>query len=661
MDRKCEPCTDFWRYVNGGWIDRNPIPAHLPRWGSFSVVREANQERIRALLEAAASDKSASIGSSKRKIGDLYTSCMDTTAVDSRALSPIQPDFDRISAIKTVDDLGMVLTHLQSTPFVFRGRNAAVAGAFQLASGQDRKDPSRIIARLVERSSPGSPGSAILSLPDRDYYLKQDTKSVATREEFLKHVSRLLTLSGTAGDVAHANAKSILEFETALAQAALTIAERRDPDKTYHVMSLKELSELAPRFNWTRMYKQFGIPDSTPADVTEPALIRKFNDQLTAMPLDTWKTWLRWRVLQIWASYLPRHIAEEQFRFEKEILSGIKQAPPRWQTCSDVVDQNLGEALGQVYVEKHFPPESKQRMMALVENVRKAMAQSLTRSEWMLPETKERALHKLLSVKVLIGYPDRWHDYSEVRIDRSTLLENLRSSSAHRQRYNLAKIGKPVRRDEFNMTPPTVNAYSSSAEVKIVFPAGILEPPFFDPRADDAINYGAIGAVIGHELGHQFDDAGSKYDASGTVKNWWSADDRKRFEERSTCVSEQFSAFEVGPGLRHNGRQVLGEALGDLGGLTVALGAYRQSLGEGPAPVLDGFTGEQRLFISFARIWGTYYRPEALRLQLNTDNHPIPQYRANGTLQNMEEFHRAFQCKAGDAMVRPPERLCKLW
>jgi putative endopeptidase len=656
MDTTCKPCTDFWRYVNGTWLDKNPIPADKSAWGPSGVLSDANRERVRTILEASAADAAAKPGTDRRKVGDLYASCMDTAAIDSRGLAPLQPDFDRIARIQSLKDLNAVLVNFQLAPRIALANvNGAVAGPFRLGSAQDRKKPERVIAAI-------GAGATIFSLPDREYYFRDDEKSKQIRADFLAHAAKMLELAGTSNDVAEAQAKVVLNFETAIASSVMTIAERRDPEKTYHLMDLNGVRALAPNFDWALLFHEAGLPDSTPVNVSEPDLLRKVNELLTAQPLETWKAWLRWRTLKIAAPFLDKTFSGEAFHFDTTVLSGTKEQAPRWETCAILVDQSLSDALGKAYVEKFFPPEARRRMAALVENLRVAMRQELEQSTWMQPQTKKNAILKLNSLQVQIGYPDRWRDYSRLPINRKTYLENIRAAWTDTQRYELAKIGKPLNRMDWSMTAPTVNAYSSSTEVKVVFPAGILQPPFFDMQADDAANYGAIGAVIGHEMGHQFDDGGSKFDAKGALVNWWTPEDKKEFETRTGCVVEQFDTLDVGGGMHHNGKQVLGEALGDLGGISVAYKAYRNSLaGKPEPPALDGFTADQRFFIAFARVWGTQQRAEARQLQVNTNNHPLAQYRAIATLQNMPEFHRAFQCKDGDAMVRPAARQCKLW
>lgn len=663
MDPACEPCADFWRYVNGGWIDKNPIPGRSSSWGTFTVLRDANRERSRSILETAAADSSAAPGSDRRKMGDLYTSCMDTATIDARGISPLQPDFDRIAAVKTLRDLGSVLTYFQTLPTPSQSpNNGVVIGAFRFLGGLDPKNPSRVIARVVERDGAGGNNTSIFSLPDRDYYFKTDAKSNEIRAAFEKHVAKMLELSGESSQSAAAHAKMVLNFETTLAGSVMNNAERRDPDKVYHLMDAAGLKALTPNFDWAALLRQLGLPDSTPINVQEPELLKKFNELLASVSLDDWKEWLRWRVLKVSAPYLSTPIASENFVFNGSVLTGVKEAPPRWETCGDMVDRDLSDALGEAFVTKYFPPEAKRRMALLVENLRAAMRDEIEHSEWMTPETRKNAILKLNALNVKIGYPDKWRDYSALQIHRDTYFENVRATWQHNQRYQLAKIGKPVTRTDWNMTPPTVNAYSNSGQVEIVFPAGILQPPFFDLDGDDAANYGAIGSVIGHEMGHQFDDSGSKFDSTGTLKNWWTPEDRQKFEARAACVVNQFNSIDVGSGQHHNGKLVLGEAMGDLGGIATAYRAYHRSLeGKPEPPAMDGFTGDQRFFIAFARTWGTVMRPEAERLQLNTNPHPLAKYRAIATLQNMPEFQRAFQCKATDAMVRPAEQQCHLW
>ncbi|MGC4055546.1 MAG: M13 family metallopeptidase [Paludibaculum sp.] len=643
LDTSCKPCDDFWRYANGGWLDKNPIPGRYPSWGTMSVMNEGNRERLRTILEAAASNKSAPPTSNERKIGDFYASCMDTAAIESRGLKPIQPQLDRINAVKDVAGMTAALNEFQQmTPI----------GPYFVMSGQDQRNSKEVIANV---------GVGGISLPDRDYYFKTDPRSVKIREEYVAHVTKMMELLGDKPDAAAAEAKAVLDFETALAGSMMTNVQRRDPDARYHKMDMAGLKSLAPGLDWSALFKQFNIAESTPINVAEPETLKKLNAQLTAASLADWKTWTRWRTVSSAADMLPKAFEEEDFRFSRTVLAGVKEQQPRWQTCTNAVDRNLGEALGEVFVKKHFPPEAKRRMNELVENLRVALREQLQAADWLTPETRKNAVAKLNAFVPKVGYPDKWRDYSAVKVDPKAYFENTRAASLNNRLYQLSKIGKPVNRNDWGMTPPTVNAYYSPLMNEIVFPAGILQSPMFDLQADDAVNYGAIAAVIGHEMGHGFDDQGSKFDAEGNRKDWWTAEDRQKFDAKAGCVIHQFDTMDVGEGLHHTGKLVVGEAMGDLGGLTLAYEAYKHTLKGKPGPVIDGFTADQRFFLAFARVWSSQYRPEAMRLQLNTNPHPLAKFRANGTLMNMPAFHAAFQCKQGDPMVRPAEQQCKLW
>ena len=649
LDTKCKPCDDFWRYANGGWIDKNPIPARNSVWGTMSVMTEANRERLRTILEAAALTKSADPNA--RKIGDFYTSCMDTTAIDAAGLGPIQPDLDRIARIATPADVAATVTGFQQLGLQIATRGGGGVGPFGISGTQDYKQSTETIANI---------GAGGLSLPERDYYFKTDDKSKNIRNEFLRHVAATLTLAGDSADAATAGAESILKFETALAEVTPTNVQRRDPNSRYHKMDWTAAAALAPGFDWKALVKSLDLPADQPVNVDEPEFLKQVQAQLTAAPVADWKTWLRWRVLRSASASLAKPFEDEAFRFEK-LLTGVTEPLPRWQRCANAVDGAMGDALGEMFVAKHFPSRAKARMNELVENLRATLKEEIEHSAWMAPETRKNAVAKLSSFQSKIGYPDRWRDYSKVTITPKSFLANVRAAASANRAYQLAKIGKPLDRNDWGMSPPTVNAYYNPTKNEIAFPAGILQPPLFDLEADDAVNYGAIAAVIGHEMGHGFDDQGSKFDAEGNLKNWWTPADRTQFETRAQCVVDQFNSIDVGEGLRHNGKLVVGEALGDLGGVTLALHAYRRSLNGKPGPVLDGFTAEQRFFLAFGRVWGSVQRPAAMRLRLNTDPHPLSKYRANATLQNLPDFHKAFQCKLGDAMVRPPETQCRMW
>jgi endothelin-converting enzyme/putative endopeptidase len=663
MDVTCKPCEDFWRFANGGWVDKNPIPARFSTWGVFTQLAEDNREHLREIAEAAAAQSQPGAAPDQRKLGDFYASCTDTGKIDAVGLTPLQPDIDRINGIRTRQDIVRVVGWLQEFNSPSDGSNVGLAiGPFRFTTRPDPRDPSRVIGQIDEHEGAGGARTSIFSLPDRDYYFKSDAKSVEIRDEFVEYVANMLTLAGTGRESAAAQARVVLAFETALAESALAIADRRDPDRTLHVMDAAAATSLTPAFDWKAFLLSTDLPATTMLNVAQPELLKRFGQLLASTPIDDWKLWLRWRLLSVSAPYLAKPFADEEFHFTSVVLMGVQERQPRWRTCVQVLDRDMGDALGAAYVAKYFPPEAKRRMGAMVENLRVAMRNELQRADWLDSSTRQNAIKKLDAFRVKIGYPDRWRDYSSLKIDRNNYFQNVRAAWQHTQRRRLAQIGKAPDRGEWNMTPPTVNAYSNSSGVEIVFPAGILQPPFFDLTADDAVNYGAIGAIIGHEMGHQFDDSGSKYDSTGARADWWTSSDRAKFDTRASCVVDQFNSIDVGEGQHHNGRLVLGEALGDLGGLTIAYRAYRRSLpGGAEPPAIDGYTGDQRFFIAFARAWGTVARPEATRLQLATNPHPLAKYRANATLQNIPEFHRAFKCQIGDAMVRPPAQQCKLW
>jgi predicted metalloendopeptidase len=643
LDTTCKPCDDFWRYANGGWIDKNPIPARYPRWGTMSVVNEGNRERLRAILEGASANAAAS-SANERKIGEFYASCMDLETIEKLGAQPLKEDLGRIAAITDVKQLSAALSDFQK-----RGG----AGAFAVIGMQDLKNSKEVIANVA--------GTGI-SLPDRDYYFKDDDRSKAIRAEYVKHVAKMLELLGDEPEEAATSAKMILAFETRLADAMMTNVQRRDPYARYHKMDLAGLAALTPAQDWKAVFTALEIAEGTPVNVLEPEYMKRLEQQMTTTPIADWKTWLRWRLVSAAAPTLSKAFVDEGFRFNRTVLNGVKEQEPRWQTCANTIDGTMGDALGELFVKKHFPPDAKKRMLELVENLRSSLREELQNAAWLDPATRSSAVAKLNAFVPKIGYPDKWRDYEQVRIAPKTYFANVRNAALVNRRYQLAKIGKPVNRNDWGMTPPTVNAYYSPVQNEIAFPAGILQPPMFDMKADDAFNYGAIGAVIGHEMGHGFDDQGSKFDAEGNLKNWWTAEDRKKFEQRAGCVIDEFNTLDVGGGLRHTGKLVVGEAMGDLGGLTLAYRAYRRSLkGKPEPPVVDGFTADQRFFLAFARVWASQDTPESMRLRLNTDPHPLPKFRANGTLMNMPEFHKAFQCKQGDPMVRPAESQCKLW
>lgn len=640
LDTTCKPCDNFYEFAMGGWMKANPIPPEYPTWGTFAELRDNNLTAMRTILEAAAK-ASAAPGSNEQKIGDFYASCMDTAAIEAGGLKPIARELAAVEAINDRKSLDAAITQLQ------REGSSVV---FRFSSGQDIKDSTRVIAQASQGG---------LGMPDRDYYFRDDEKSKQLRADYEKHVAKMLELAGDAPEKAAAEAKTVVTLETALAKASRTRVELRDPEKNYNLMPLAEMRTLTPEWSWENYLRALGAPPVEQINVRQPEFFKEVNEELSLVSLPDWKIYLRWHVIHASAPGLPDRFVQENFDFYDRKLSGTKEILPRWKRCVQSTDHNLGEALGQVYVEKYFPPAAKARAKEMVNNLIAALRADIPTLSWMGPETKKEALTKLEAFEVKIGYTDKWRDYSKLTIDRSSYAANARRSIEFEFARQLAKIGKPVDRTEWGMTPPTVNAYYSSTMNEIVFPAGILQPPFYNPNADDAVNYGGIGAVIGHEISHGFDDQGSKFDGKGNLHEWWTPEDRKNFTERGDCVVNQFNGYEVEPGLHQNGKLVLGESIGDLGGLAIAYAAYEKSI-EGKRPKeIDGFTPEQRFFLGWAQVWGANQRPEAARLQTNTDPHPLARFRGNGPISNMEAFAKAFGCKKGDAMVR--EQACKIW
>jgi predicted metalloendopeptidase len=641
LDRTCKPCDDFYQFAMGGWMKANPIPPEYPIWGSFSQLADRNQKNLREILEAAAESKAAA-GTNEQKIGDFYSSCMDTTAIDAAGAKPIEPELTQIAAVQTLADLEAETARLHKQ---------GVGVLFRFNSTQDAKDSSQVIGAAFQGG---------LGLPEREYYLKPDEKSQKLREDYVTHVANMFALLGDSTDVRAAEAVTVMKIETVLATASMKNTDLRDPDKTYHKLTLAELKLLTPGFSWESYFKAVGHPEVKEINVGQPDFFKALDAQLTATSIADWKTYLRWHLVNSAAPGLAEKFVNEDFDFRGKTLTGAKEIQPRWKRCVQSTDRNLGEALGQAYVQKYFPPAAKARALEMVRNLLAALRDDLETLGWMGPETRAQAKAKLEAFAVKIGYTDKWRDYTALRIDRRSYAENLVRASEFDFARRLNKIGKPVDRTEWGMTPPTVNAYNNSSMNEIVFPAGIMQPPFYDPNADNAVNYGGMGAVIGHEITHGFDDHGSKFDGKGNLKDWWTPEDLNNFQSRAKCVSDQFDGYVVDGDLHENGKLVLGESIADLGGLAIAYAAYEKSLAGRPRPPdRDGFTPEQRFFLGWAQVWGANERLEYARLMANTNPHPLGRFRANGPLSNMAEFAKAFGCKHGEAMVR--EQACKIW
>jgi putative endopeptidase len=643
MDLSVRPCDDFYRYANGTWLKNNPIPPAYSSWGSFTELAERNNEVLREILESASKDQSASDGSNRKKIGDFYATGMDSAKIESLGWQPIQGDLKTIEALTDIEGVQVELARLHLN---------GAGGLFGFYSGQDLKNSSQVIGQLSQGG---------LGMPDRDYYVADDARSKKLRDEYTAHIVSMFKLIGNDETTATQAAAAVMNVETRLANASRTRVERRDPDKNYNKMTQQELAALAPAVEWKRFFVVAGWSNPEDVNVGQPEFFREVNTMMQDVPLSSWKDYLRWRVLSEAAPYLSSPFVNENFKFEGMELTGAKELQPRWKRVKNVIDRLMGEALGQLFVAKAFPPEAKTRAMAMVNNLKEAMREHIKRLVWMDDATKQAALKKLEAFGVKIGYPDKWRDYSSLTIDRQSYFENVRRAMQFAVEYNVDKIGKPVNKAEWGMTPPTVNAYYSSSRNEIVFPAGILQPPFFDFKADDAVNYGGMGAVIGHEISHGFDDQGSKFDGEGNLKSWWSPDTRRKFEARTAVLVKQFDGYIAVDSMHVNGKLTLGENIGDLAGLSIAYTALENTLKGKTIDVIDGFTPEQRFFLSWAQVWRRNARPEQVRLQVRTDPHSPAEFRTNGPLSDLQEFYDAFNCGKTGAMYIPPEDRAKIW
>lgn len=641
----CKACEDFYQYANGGWLTSHEIPPAFSTWGITSPMRENNVAVLHDILEAAAKNTNAAKDSNEQKIGAFYASCMDEAKIEAAGATPLAKELAAIDKLKSAGDLPVILAHFHQM---------GIPSIFVFGAGQDLKKSESVIAVT---------GQGGLGLPDRDFYLKDDEKSKSTRDAYVQHMTNMFKLLGDDADKAAAEAKTVMSIETQLAGVSLDRVSRRDSSKQYHKMAPADLKTVMANFDWTTYIKQRGAPAFTEINVAHPDFFKGVDQMLTSVAINDWKSYLRWHLVHDAADALSTPFVNEDFSFYGKNLNGTKEIQPRWRRCVVATDQNLGEALGEVYVKKAFPPEAKARMKELVNNLISALREDIPTLDWMSSPTQQAAIAKLNAFAVKIGYPDKWRDYSTLKIERASFIDNVLRANEFERKRNLAKMGRPVDRTEWGMTPPTVNAYNNSLMNEIVFPAGILQPPYFDLTGDDALNYGAIGAVIGHEMSHGFDDQGRKFDLQGNLKDWWTEADAKNYTDRATCVEQQFSSFKVDEvGLNQNGKLVLGESIGDLGGLKIAWLAFQKSMQGKPRPKdIDGFTPEQRFFLGWAQVWGRKQTPEAMRQQILTDPHPLGRFRVNGPLSNMPQFAEAFHCNMGDAMVRPPEKRCQVW
>jgi endothelin-converting enzyme/putative endopeptidase len=642
LDRSVPACTDFYRFACGGWRARSPVPPDRARWGRFDELAERNQTALRCILEKASAND-AKREAIDQKIGDQYAACMDEAAIEARGITPLQADLDRIARLGAKAALPGELAQLHA---------GGVNAGFRYGSVPDFKDADSVIAGTDQGG---------LGLPDRDYYLKDDAKSADLRAKYLAHVQKMLELSGEPAAAAALDSRAVVDLETALARASLERVKRRDPANLYHKMKIAELQALTPGFDWKAYLTAAGGPPVTELNVTVPDFFKALNTQLESAPLDVWRAYLRWQLLHENAGLLPAAFVNEDFAFYGNTLTGAKELRPRWKRCVALVDSELGEALGRRYVEATFGEAGKARTSRMVAALEAALQRDIETLPWMTEATKAQALGKLRAVANKIGYPDRWRDYSSLRIARGDALGNELRAEAFEVRRDLGKIGTRLDRSEWSMSPPTVNAYYNPLQNNINFPAGILQPPFYDNDMDDAVNFGGIGAVIGHELTHGFDDSGRKFAANGNLADWWTEEDGKEFEKRAGCIADQYSGYTVAGDVHLNGKLTLGENTADNGGLRIAYMALMQTLADAankPGPI-DGFTPEQRLFLGWGQIWCQNETEESARLRATIDPHSPGRYRVNGVVSNMPEFQQAFGCKAGDAMVR--ENACRVW
>ena len=643
INRSGDACTDFFDYANGAWRTSNAIPDYMTRWSKRWQSGEVNKEHVRDILSGLSARKDWPAGSSEQLAGDFYAACMDEGQVNQLGAKPVQPLLDQIRAMKTKADVQHAIGDLHGIGI------AVPFGVFPL---QDLHDPTQVIAYIAAGG---------LGMPDRDYYLKTDQRFVEAREKYLAHVGKMFELSGAKPAVAKDSAAAVFAFEKRLAEASLDNVARRDPRQQDHKMAFAELEKLAPDFGWAAYFDAAKIP-RIDLNVMQPKFVQQVDHELKSTPVAQWKTYLEWQVLNAAADTLSDAFVQQNFAFNGKYLTGATEMKPRWKRCAEATDNQLGDALGQKYVEKYFPPEAKARMLDMVKNIRLAMKDTIEGLDWMGNETKHKALEKLSTFHPKIGYPDKWKDYRGVVVARTSYWDDTVAAARWNVTDGLQQIGKPVDRDRWGMTPPTSDAYYNPPLNEIVFPAGILQPPAFDVTATDAVNYGAIGVVIGHEISHGFDDQGSQFDAQGRLANWWTPADQEKFKERGQCVVDQFEGYFIEPGIHHNGKLVLGEAIGDLGGAKLAYLAYKKSReGKEPEPTLDGFTPDQQFFIAWGQWRGDEIRPETQRTMVQGDPHPIAKYRVNGPLSNLPAFRDAFQCKADAPMVRQGKERCEVW
>jgi putative endopeptidase len=646
LDTTCAACDDFYQFATGGWRARNPVPAAFAEWGQFEVLGEHNRVTVRQVLEDAARDTSTTGGADPRReirtLGIFYATCMDSAAADAQGLSPIAPELAKIAAIDGLPALRREAAHLQA-----QGTRVV----FFIGSRQDAKNSSEMI---LSASQGG------LGLPDRDYYLKPDSASIAIRAAYVAHVARTLALAGDDSTSATGDAARVMTLETELARIARPNTEQQNPYAVYHRMPLGAAERLSPDLGWSAWLGDAGARDVASFNVAEPSFFQSLDTLFVTTPLADWRVYLRWHLLNTASPWLDARFAAEEFRMDS-VLTGATQMLPRWQRCADATDRSMGDALGRAYVARTFSPKAKARALAMVQNMESVLRTDLATLAWMSPATRRQAITKLDAFQNKIGYPDKWRDYSVLDVRRRAFIKNLLAANSFEFARRIRLAGHPADRTEWTMSPPTVNAYYSATNNEVVFPAGVLQPPIFDPDAPDAVNYGGIGAAIGHEMTHGFDDEGRQFDAQGNLRDWWTAADANGFKDRARAVVNQFNGYTVNDSLHVNGSLTQDENIADLGGLKIAYAALERSLAGRPRLSSSGFTPEQQFFLSWARIWATTARPEFARQLVLTNPHAPSRWRVNGPMSNMPEFAAAFGCQAGDRMVRTPAARVAIW
>lgn len=640
LDTKVKPGDNFADYVSGSWLKTIKIPADKASYGAFDLLYDQSQKDVKTIIEEAAKATNVA-GSNEQKIGDCYSSFMNRKDRDAKGIAPVQDELKAIDAIANYDDLAS---------FFGIANRTGINIPFNISVYTDFKDPTKTI--LITWQSG-------LGLSDKEYYTSTDAKMVEIRTKYSAHVEKMLQLSGVANP--KESALKIMALETSFAVNQMKKEDTRDMMKLYNKYATADLKTLLPDFNWTNMLTKAGVEKEKNIVVAQVEYMKSLNAIIKSTPIATWQSYLKWSTITKYASLLNSELDNENFNFYSKTLNGTEKQEEDWKRAVNTVNASLGEVVGKVYVEKHFSPQAKERMVTMVENLLKAYAESIKKLDWMSATTKKEALKKVDKFMIKIGYPNKWIDYSNLKIVKNDLLGNAQRAIEFEYQRNLDKLGKPVDRTEWGMTPQTVNAYYNPSLNEIVFPAAILQPPFFDLNADDAVNYGAIGAVIGHEIGHGFDDQGSTFDGDGVLKNWWTPADLAAFKAKTSALVAQYNGFKVFPDLNLNGEFTLGENIGDLGGLSIAIKAYKATLGGKEAPVMDGFTGMQRVFLGWGQVWAEKTREEALRSQIARDPHSPAKFRTNGVVRNIPEFYEAFNIKPTDSLYLAPEKRVKIW